>query len=329
MATIIASQALISGAFSLTRQAIQMRLLPRMHIRPTSGEHRGQIYLSVVNWALMAGSIAVVLGFRSSSSLAAAYGIAVSGTMLVTSILLFSIVRQRWRWPLVAALLLIGIFALIDSLFLVANATKIAQGGWLPLVVGAVLAGIMLIWRRGTLEIQKRVEHMAVPFDQFLESLSETLVMRVPGTAVVLTRSLEHASPVLVQQARHNRVLHEHVVLLTILPTGRPIVPPRERLEISDLGQGFHRVIAKIGFMQNPDLAAIIRGCARMGLKFCEGNIHYMVAYEHVSRRPHKPHFPILLWHVFSVMSKTGVRLTDFLRVPEKQVLEIGIKVEI
>jgi len=329
VATVIASQALISGAFSLTRQAMQMRLLPRMMIKPTSGQNQGEIYIGAINWALMGGSVIVVLIFRTSGHLAAAYGIAVSAAMLVTSILLFEVVRHRWRWPLPAAIGLVGLFAAVDSVFLAANATKFEEGGWFPLVVGGVLAFLMLVWRSGTLEVQRRMEEMSVPFQSFLESLDRDLVTRIPGCAVVLTRNIDHASPTLVQQMRHNRVIHQHVILMTIQPVGRPVVAARDRLEITDLGRGFHRVVVKLGFMQTADLPAYVKGCVRLGMECAKGDIHYLVAYEHVSRRPRKSYFPPLLWHTFSLMSKTGVRLTDFLQVADKHVFEIGIKVQI
>jgi len=328
-ATVIASQALISGAFSLTQQAIQMRLLPRMMIRSTSGKHQGQIYISTINWALMVGSIGVVIGFRTSSNLAAAYGIAVSGTMLVTSILLFNVVRRIWRWAAVPAFLMIGVFATIDLIFLDANATKFVEGGWFPLVVGAILASLMLVWRSGTLEVQRRLEEMTVPLDTFLNTIDQQVAMRIPGCAVILTRAERNTSPILVQQVRHNRVLHESVILMTIQPVGRPIVHARERLEISDLGHGFHRVVVRVGFLQTPDLPTYIKGCARMGLACAKQDVDYIVAYEHVERRERAAHFPLVLWHVFSLMSKMAVRLTDFMQVPEDNVLEIGIKVEI
>jgi KUP system potassium uptake protein len=328
-ATVIASQALISGAFSLTQQAMQMRLLPRMMIRSTSGRHQGQIYIGAINWALMVGSIVVVIGFRTSGNLAAAYGIAVSGTMLVTSILLFNVVRRRWRWPIVPTWALIGVFATVDLVFLDANATKFLEGGWFPLIVGAMLAFLMLTWRGGSLAVQRRLEEMTVPLESFLETLNDHLVARIPGCAVFVTRAERHASPVLVQQVRHNRVLHENVILMTIEPQGRPVIHARERLEISNLGNGIYRVIVKVGFLQTPDLPIYIKGCVRLGLDCAKGEIHYFMAYEHVVRRPQKSHFPIMFWYFFSLMSKVAVRLTDFLRVPEEHVFEIGIKVMI
>jgi KUP system potassium uptake protein len=329
LATIIASQALISGAFSLTRQAMQMHLLPRLQIRSTSGHHQGQIYIAAINWTLMAGSILVVIGFRTSANLAAAYGIAVSGTMLVTSILLFNVVRKKWRWPLPAAVALIGVFALIDLIFLDANATKFVDGGWFPLVVGAILAFLMLTWRSGAIEVQRRLEAMTIPFDQFLAELDQEVIMRIPGCAIVFTRAEQHTSPLLIQQVRHTRVLHENVILMTVEPTGRPIVHARERYEISNLGQGFYRVVVRIGFLQTPDLPTYVKGCIRLGLDCAKEDIHYLIAYEHVVRRPSRSHFPVVLWHIFSMMSKLGVRLTDFLKVPEENVFEVGIKVQI
>jgi KUP system potassium uptake protein len=329
MATIIASQALISGAFSLTRQAMQMRLLPRMQIRSTSGRHQGQIYIGAINWTLMVGAILVVIGFRTSSNLGAAYGIAVSGTMLVTSILLFNVVLKKWRWPLPGAVLLIGVFVTIDLIFLDANATKFVDGGWFPLVVGAILAFLMMVWRSGAFAVQRRLEEMTVPFSTFLATLDEQLIARIPGCAIVFTKAEHHTSPILVQQVRHNQVLHENVILMTVEAVGRPVVHARERLEITDLGKGFHRVIVRIGFLQTPDLPAYVKGCVRLGLECAKDDVHYFLAYEHIVRRPRGSHFPVIFWHIFSLMAKVGVRLTDFLNVPEDDVFEIGIKVQI
>jgi KUP system potassium uptake protein len=328
-ATIIASQALITGAFSLTRQAIQMRLLPRMQIRSTSGRQQGQIYMSAINWCLMAGSVLVVLIFRSSANLASAYGIAVSGTMLVTTILLFKVVHEKWRWPLLAAGGLIGLFAIIDLFFLVANSTKLLEGGWFPLTVGALLAFVMLVWRSGALEVQRRLDEMTMPFDKFLATLDEQLVTRIPGCAVVVTRARLHTSPILIQQVRHNKVLHEHVILMSIKPVGRPLVHARDRLEITHLDHGFYRVVVNLGFLQNPDLPTYVKGCARLGLECAKNDVHYMLAYEHVERRSRGSHFPMLLWHIFDFMSKNAVHLSDFLSVPDDRVFEIGIKVQI
>jgi KUP system potassium uptake protein len=328
-ASVIASQAMITGAFSLTRQAMQMHLMPRLQIRSTSGRNQGQIYIAAVNWSMMTASILVVIGFRTSTNLAAAYGIAVSGTMLVTSILLFNVVRKRWHWPTPAAVLLCGAFTIIDSMFLHANATKFLDGGWFPLVVGSTLAFLMLTWRSGAIEVQRRLDEMTIPFKEFVADVDNQVIARIPGCAVVFTRAEHHTSPLLIQQVRHTRVLQENVILMTIEPTGRPIVHAKERFEVSNLGHGFYRVIVKIGFLQTPDLPAYVKGLIRLGLDCAKDDIHYMVAYEHVVRKARRSHFPLVLWHIFSLMSKMGVRLTDFLNIPEDQVFEVGIKVQI
>jgi KUP system potassium uptake protein len=329
MASVIASQAMITGAFSLTRQAMQMHLMPRLQIRSTSGRNQGQIYIAAVNWLMMTAAILVVLGFRTSTHLAAAYGIAVSGTMLVTSILLFNVVRKRWHWPLPAAIALCGVFTITDATFLHANVTKVLEGGWLPLIVGSTLAFLMLTWRSGAIEVQRRLDEMTVPLTEFLAGIDNQIVTRIPGCAVVLTRAEHHTSPLLIQQVRHMQVLQENVILMTIEPTGRPVVHAKERFEISNPGQGFYRVVVKIGFLQTPDLPTYVKGLIRLGLDCAKEDIHYMVAYEHVVRKAKRSHFPLVLWHVFSLMAKIGVRLTDFLNIPEEHVFEVGIKVQI
>jgi KUP system potassium uptake protein len=329
MASVIASQAMISGAFSLTRQAMQMHLLPRLQIRSTSGRNQGQIYIGAVNWLMMTASILVVLGFRTSNNLAAAYGIAVSGTMMVTSILLFNVVRKRWHWPLPAAIALCGVFTVADATFLHANVMKVLEGGWLPLAVGSTLAFLMLTWRSGAIEVQRRLDEMTVPLSEFLDDIDNQVLTRIPGCAVVFTRAEHHTSTLLIQQVRHMRVLQENVIMMTIEPTGRPVVHARERFEISNLGKGFYRVVVKIGFLQTPDLPAYVKGLIRLGLDCAKEDIHYMVAYEHVVRKARRSHFPLVMWHIFSLMAKVGVRLTDFLNIPEEQVFEVGIKVQI
>jgi KUP system potassium uptake protein len=328
-ASVIASQAMISGAFSLTRQAMQMHLMPRMQIRSTSGRHQGQIYIGAINWAMMTAAILEVIGFRTSTNLGAAYGIAVSATMLVTSILLYKFFRLRWKWPVPLAGALSGLFIVIDAAFFHANITKFVDGGWYPVAVGTVLATLMLTWRSGAIQVQRRLDEMTVPFDQFLATVDQQCLTRIPGCAVVFTRAERHTSPLLIQQMRHNRVLHENVILMTIEAVGRPIVHARERFEIANLGHGFYRVIVKIGFLQTPDLPAYVKGLIRLGLDCAKEDIHYLVAYEHVVRRPRGSHFPLILWHIFSLMSKVGVRLTDFLNIPEEHVFEVGIKVQI
>ncbi len=228
-ATIIASQALISGVFSLTRQAMQMGLSPRANIVPTSGDEAGQIYVPAANWLLMAGTLFTVLLFRSSENLASAYGIAVSGTMLITTILLYRVAVSRWGWKPALAIPVIAAFGAIDCFFLVSNSFKIVEGGWFPLVVGAAIATLMLTWRRGASEVKQRLAEMSMPLEEFIPYADNEVVGRAPGLGVWLTKVDHGASPMLLRHIEHNRVLHEKVVLLTFVSDRRPRVPFGER----------------------------------------------------------------------------------------------------
>ncbi len=328
-ATVIASQALISGAFSLTRQAIAERLMPRMTVRPTSGRSYGQIYVPMINWLLMVATIAVVLAFRSSDALASAYGIAVAGTMLATTLLLFRVARDRWRWPLPLTVAIVAGFGVIDAAFFSANLVKFLEGGWLPLAIGAVAGLCMIAWRVGIVAVRDRLEQGGVSFEAFLAKIDTMLVARLPGCGVFVTRLADHASPMLVHHVRHNRVLHEHVVLLTVEPTRRPRVPAGERLTVLDLGHGFHRVIVKIGFMQRPDIPTALRTCAKLGYGFCRDDLHYYIAHEALVRRKAPPRLPGLLWLLFNVMHGMSLRAADYFQLPPAQVMEVGFRLEI
>ena len=254
LATIIASQALISGVFSLTRQAMQMGLCPRAGIVPTSVDEAGQIYIPAANWLLMAGTLLTVVLFRSSENIAAAYGIAVSGTMLITTILLYRVAVSRWQWPPGAAIPVIAIFGAIDATFLVSNSIKIVEGGWFPLVVGAVIAILMLSWRRGSSAVRHRLQDMSMPLKEFLDYADKACIGRAPGMGVWLTKVEHGASPMLLRHIEHNRVLHETVVLLTFVSDRRPRVPFHERHSVHRLGHGFYRMQVRLGFMQTPDI---------------------------------------------------------------------------
>ena len=258
-ATIIASQALVSGVFSLTRQAMQMGLCPRARIVPTSADEAGQIYVPAANWLLMTGTLLTVVLFRSSDSLAAAYGIAVSGTMLITTILLYRVAVARWQWPPAVAIPVIAIFGAIDATFLVSNSIKIVEGGWFPLIVGTLIATLMLSWRKGSSEVRNRLHDMSMPLKEFLPYADKTVIGRAAGMGVWLTKVDHGASPMLLRHIEHNRVLHETVVLLTFLADRRPRVPfhrtafgapSRPRL-LPDSGQaGVH---ADAGYSAEPD----------------------------------------------------------------------------
>jgi KUP system potassium uptake protein len=328
-ATVIASQALISGVFSLTRQAIQMRLSPRMVVMPTSSRAFGQIYVSLVNWGLMIGTLGVVIMFKTSDNLAAAYGIAVSGTMLITTILLFRVMRDQWHWPVIVAVPVTCLFASIDATFFAANCIKIVEGGWLPLAIGGFIGFTMISWRLGNIEVQERLAENSMPFEDFIAQIDRMLVARLPGTGVFVTRMAETASPMLLHHVETNRVLHEDILLLTVVPTRRPRVPIEDRLEIQEIGHGFHRVVVKIGFMQRPDIPGALRSCSRLGLDFCMDNLHYYIAHESLVRRPKDSALWGPVWFAFNIMHRMGLRASDYFNLPPKSVMEVGFRLEI
>jgi KUP system potassium uptake protein len=306
-----------------------MRLCPRMTVRPTSSAEAGQIYVGPVNWALMIATLLVVLTFRTSDSLAAAYGIAVSGTMLITTILLYRVMLDRWGWPLAVTVLVTGVFGAIDATFLAANTLKIVEGGWLPLAIGGAIVFLMTSWRTGTVELQHQLQTLSVPFESFMATVEDRLIARIPGCAVFLTRVADNTSPVLLQQVEHNRVLHEHVILMTLELKRRPMVPSRKRLEVTELGHGFHRVIVRVGFMQTPDIPKYIKACTRHGLVFCGGKMHYYVPHEVLVRRRTHSRLGMPVWLAFSFMSRNALRLQNYLRLPRNQVIEIGLQIDL
>jgi KUP system potassium uptake protein len=246
-ATIIASQSLISGVFSLTRQAMLMGLSPRVRIVSTSGDEEGQIYIPAANWLLMTGTLFTVALFKTSDSLAAAYGIAVSGTMLVTTLLLYRVAVTLWAWPKPAAIMVIAAFATIDMTFLVSNSMKIIAGGWFPIVIGVTIAVLMLTWRRGASLLRRRLWDMSIPLKDFLDYADKTVIGRAPGVGVWLTKVDHGASPMLLRHVEHNRVLHETVVLLSFVPEHRPRVPFDQRHTVVNLGRGFYQIQSRLG----------------------------------------------------------------------------------
>ena len=253
-AAIIASQALISGAFSLTRQAVQLGYCPRLDIDHTSSLEIGQVYVPQVNWALMISTILIVIGFGSSSALAAAYGIAVTMTMVITALLLHVVATERWKWPLPLAFLGTGIFLSIDIAFFAANALKIAHGGWLPLVIGVAIFTLMTTWKTGRRILAERLTERAIPLKEFMDRVIPTAPLRVPGTAVFMTAQPQGTPPALAHNLRHNKVLHEHVVVLIVITEPVPHVPGQQRTEIRAFGQGIFHVVVRYGFMEDPNV---------------------------------------------------------------------------
>lgn len=329
LATIIASQALISGVFSLTRQAMQMGLSPRANIIPTSSGEAGQIYVPAANWLLMAGTLFTVLLFRSSANLASAYGIAVSGTMLITTILLYRVAVSRWQWRPALAIPVLAAFGAIDCFFLTSNSIKIVEGGWFPLMVGASIALLMLSWRKGSSEMRRRLQEMSMPLEQFLPYADNAVIGRAPGLGVWLTKVEHGASPMLLRQIEHNRVLHEKVALLTFIPDHRPRVPFAERHSVHRLGRGFYRIQTRLGFMQTPDIPLTLLNCNRLGFDADLEHQNYYIAHETVVRRDRGSAMGPITFSIFSFLNRVSSRAPDFFRIPHDAIIEVGFRVEI
>ncbi len=327
-ATVIASQATISGAFSLTRQAIQLGYLPRMRIQHTSAREIGQIYVPLINWMLLAGVVFLVLEFRSSSGLAAAYGIAVTGAMMVDSILVAVVMLLAWRWasPLVA--LLVGSFLVIDLAFLGANALKIVTGGWLPLLIAGALFTLLTTWRRGRQILAERQRADAIGRDDFIEIMSEG-IPRVFGTAIFMTGARSIIPSAMLHNLKHNKVLHERIVFLTVETQDVPLVPRSERVDIKDLGKGFYRVLLRYGFMQQPDVPAALEQCAHHGLEFDMMESTFFVGRESVIPKTAVPGMALWREHIFAWLMRNAGSATDFFRIPPNRVVELGTQLEI
>jgi KUP system potassium uptake protein len=328
-ATIIASQALVSGVFSLTRQAMQMGLCPRARIISTSFDEAGQIYVPAANWLLMTGTLLTVVLFRSSENLAAAYGIAVSGTMLITTILLYRVAVSRWQWPPGVAIPIIALFGAIDAAFLVSNSIKIVEGGWFPLIVGAAIAILMLSWRKGSSEVRRRLQEMSMPLQEFLVYSDQTVIGRAPGMGVWLTKVEHGASPMLLRHIEHNRVLHETVVLLTFVSDRRPRVPFHQRHSVHRLGHGFYRIQVRLGFMQTPDIPLSLINCNKLGFDADLDHKNYYIAHETIVRRDAGSSMEPISFAVFSFLNRIASRAPDFFRIPHDAIIEVGFRVDI
>jgi KUP system potassium uptake protein len=329
LATIIASQALISGVFSLTRQAMQMGLCPRARIISTSSDEAGQIYVPAANWLLMTGTLLTVILFKTSDNLAAAYGIAVSGTMLITTILLYRVAVTRWRWPPAVAIPIIAIFGAIDATFLVSNSMKIVAGGWFPIIIGAAIATLMLSWRRGSLEVRRRLHDMSMPLKKFIEYADKAVIGRAPGMGVWLTKVEHGASPMLLRHIEHNRVLHNIVVLLSFVADRRPRVPFHERHSVERLGHGFYHIRVRLGFMQNPDIPLTLINCKMLGFDVDLDHKNYYIAHETVVRRPTNSSIGAIQFAIFSLLNRVASRTPDFFKIPYDAIIEVGFRVEI
>jgi len=329
-ATVIASQAVISGAYSLTRQAIQLGYIPRMKIEHTSARAMGQIYLPFVNWALFVAVVLLVLGFKSSSALASAYGIAVASTMVITTVLMVVVSRRVWGWSRATAVIVFGAFATIDLAFLVANGFKIADGGWFPLLVGGALFALLVTWRRGRILLNRRLAEQGIPLQPFLESLALSPPQRVPGTAIFMTGSANTVPSALLHNLKHNKVLHERVMFLTVVGHDVPWVPVEDRIQLKDLGDGFWRAEAWYGFKEQPDVQDMLESCkARYGLAFEPMETSFFLSRETIVCAGERPGMATWRDHVFAWMNRNATRATDFFNIPINRVVELGTHVDI
>ncbi len=328
LAAVIASQALISGAFSLAQQAIQLGFSPRMTIVHTSNEASGQIYVPEVNTILMIACVSLTLMFQKSGNLAAAYGIAVMGTMVITTILLFSVERRIWHWPLWQALLLCGLFMVVDIPLLAANVVKIVSGGWVPLVVAFGIYILMTTWKRGRTAVRKHLAEGSLPLDYFLSRLEDYAPHRVKGTAVFMTSTMGVTPPILLHHFKHNKVLHEKVVLFTIVTEGIPEVPKRDRIQMREFAHGFSEVIAHYGFMQTPNVPLALRRAAELGLEFDPGAVSYFLGRETLLTTG-KSGMATWRKRLFVYLARNARPANTFFRIPPNRVIELGAQVEI
>jgi KUP system potassium uptake protein len=329
IATIIASQSIITGAFSMTRQAIQLGWLPRLLIKQTSSEGYGQIYVGVVNWLLMLVTVGLTITFGKSDNLAAAYGIAVSLTMLMTSALLFIAMREIWGWGRLAAGTVAGCFLLVDSAFFLANLTKIAEGGYVPLILAVSVYGVMWIWHRGAAEVSTRLQDALIPVPQFLNRIADAKVPRVLGTAVFLTRTTRDTPPVMLWHVKHNRALHQHVFVLRVEIQSVPWVSPANRLSIAELAPNFWRAEARFGFMERPHIPELLADSKVLGCTIDLDDVTYYVGHETVISREDGKGLPAWQERIFAVMERNAVHVSDFFSLPNDQVVEIGRQVAI
>jgi len=329
LATVIASQAVISGAFSLTRQAVQLGQCPHVHMIQTSQDEIGQIYIPSVNWLLMVVTISLVLGFGSSSKLAGAYGVAVATTMVITVVLTFFVAVRKWRWHPVTVGLIMALFLAVDLVFFGANMLKIEAGAWFPLAAGGIIFTLMTTWWRGREILAKRLEETSEPLDVFLLRIAANPPVRVPGTAVFMVKRILPATPPqLLHHLAHTQVLHEQVVFLSVVTREVPWISVGERLEVISLGRGFFQVTVNYGFMQSPNVPAALRGCESCGLKVNLDSTTFYLAHETLISSVVHP--GMMLWRgkLFSFMIRNALPATDFFRIPPEKVVELGIRIE-
>ena len=329
LATIIASQAVISGAFSLTRQSALLGEFPRIKIVQTSSSEIGQIYIPLVNWILMIATIGLVLAFKKSDNLAAAYGVAVTTTMVITTILAFILTREKWGWNMAASLSVTIGFLIVDLAFFVANMTKVADGGWFPLLVAVSVFTLMATWRRGRQLLAENNPFDSLSLNDFVHKLVNDPPVRVPGTAIFLTGHSEGTPPLLSYHLEHNQALHKQVLIVTVIIQDVPKVPPSQRLDIQEMELGFYRIKIAYGFMENPDVPKALQDAGKFGMDDESNVITYYIGRQILIPREEKPKMAKWRKELFSFMARNSALTTTFYELPPQQVVEIGIHVHI
>lgn len=324
----VASQAIISGVFSLTRQAIQSGFLPRMNIIHTSAHEIGQIYLPSVNWALMVATLWVVMIFRTSSNLAGAYGVAVATTMVITTVYLGFAARKLWKWSAAAAIILSASFLIFDIAFFAANSVKIDDGGWFPLLIAAMIFTIMTTWRTGRELLADHLRKNYRPLSQFVQFIKAQKIQRVQGTAIFMVADRDATPPALLHNLKHNKILHERVVVLTVLTKEVPYVSVEDRITVTEYDEGFVRVLACYGFMQLPDVKTILRRCSDMGISCKMEDVTFFLGLETLIAT-HHPGMALWRERLFILMSRNAHRATAFFKIPPDRVIEVGMQLEI
>ncbi|MCD6248881.1 MAG: potassium transporter Kup [candidate division Zixibacteria bacterium] len=327
-ATIIASQAVITGVFSLTRQAIQMGYLPRLKVVHTSSRHFGQIYVPLVNWLLMFATLGLVIGFQSSSKLAAAYGVAVTLTMLISTVLFYVVARTKWNWSRLAAGIPVAVFLVTDLSFFSANLSKIMHGAWFPLVLGGTVMLVMTTWKRGREILAEELRHLTVPFVDFKKKMAEKKISRVKGYAVFLTGQPRTLPIAIIHNLEHNKTVHSNVLLLNFSFLEVPRVPNKDKLHIEDLGSGFHQLTATYGFMESPNVPSVLALALGQGLEVPIDQTSYFLGREKLVVNSNRP---MSRWraHLFAFLSRNAYDASTFFEIPEDRVIEVGIRLTI
>lgn len=328
IATVIASQAVISGAFSLTSQAIQLGFSPRMKIIHTSASEIGQIYLPALNSGLLVCVLVVIVMFKSSENLAAAYGIAVTGTMVITSLLFFVVMRLNWKWPLPIAIGLTTMFLCFDLVFFSANLLKLTRGGWLPVLIGIVVLLVFTTWIKGRYLLQKSLDGSSLPLKDFLKNIEAYPPQTVPGTAIFLTSNSHNVPQALLHNLKHNKVIHQQVVFMTIVTKDTPFVEKKERLQIEEISNQFTRISVLYGYKETPDMTEIFTQAKAQGVLFEIMDTSFFLSRESIAHTQYKD---MSRWrvHLFMFLNKNSARSSDFFHVPANRVVELGLQVEI